>query len=201
MKPIIDLCARTMYDAAGNVTSSSDNVLIMCDTKYQDNALVPNLGTSSASSPFRIGLTCFTLLDKYITIQQGLGTLIMQSLTAVQLSFKILMCWFHVCQNVRDGVKRAALGPVTVDMIFRDLNSLQFVRDEQEFFFFLTKRATVRSSWRSASTFCSGFAAVANHIISQWILHPHCSCWQTYLTPAGVRQLITRLRSITRRLN
>ncbi|KAF1777828.1 hypothetical protein GQ600_26945 [Phytophthora cactorum] len=189
MKPIIDLCARTMYDAAGNVTPSSDNVLIMCDTKYQDNALVPNLGTSSASSPFRIGLTCFTLLDKYITIQQGLG---------------ILMCWFHVCQNVRDGVKRAALGPVTVDMIFRDLNSFSLFAMNRSFFFFfffLTKRATVRSSWRSASTFCSGFAAVANHIISQWILHPHCSCWQTYLTPAGVRQLITRLRSITRRLN
>ncbi|KAG6944305.1 hypothetical protein JG687_00017943 [Phytophthora cactorum] len=118
MKPIIDLCARTKYDAADNVAQSGDNLLIMCDSKCHNNAVVPNLGTGSASSPCRIGLTCITLLDKYITIQQDP---------------RILICWFYVCENVWDRDKRATLAPVTVGMIFLELNSLRFARDEQEF--------------------------------------------------------------------
>ncbi|KAF1772437.1 MULE transposase domain [Phytophthora cactorum] len=209
MKPIIDLCARTKYDAADNVAQSGDNLLIMCDSKCHNNAVVPNLGTGSASSPCRIGLTCITLLDKYITIQQdprcttllhidsthsivkqkyavfvfgfsvGCGKLypivylytsqrtgvdpewccsnlkrvicetfmivvspqIMTDADNAQFNVcstqfprsTILICWFYVCENVWDRDKRATLAPVTVGMIFLELNSLRFARDEQEF--------------------------------------------------------------------
>ncbi|OWZ17734.1 hypothetical protein PHMEG_0008275 [Phytophthora megakarya] len=37
---------------------------------------------------------------------------------------KILMCWFHVCQNVKGHITKAKLAPVTIDMISRDLNIL-----------------------------------------------------------------------------
>lgn len=39
---------------------------------------------------------------------------------------KILMCWFHVCQNVKARIEKAALAPVTIAMIWRDLNNLHY---------------------------------------------------------------------------
>ncbi|ETN23546.1 hypothetical protein PPTG_20663 [Phytophthora nicotianae INRA-310] len=43
-----------------------------------------------------------------------------------------LMCWFHVCQNVKDRSK-GKLERVTIDMIFRDLNNLHYARNEDEY--------------------------------------------------------------------
>ncbi|POM69865.1 Hypothetical protein PHPALM_13807 [Phytophthora palmivora] len=56
MKPVLERCA-------------SHILVILRDVKHENDMLVPNLGTGSCHSPFRIGLTCFTLLDDDDSIQ------------------------------------------------------------------------------------------------------------------------------------
>ncbi|POM78351.1 Hypothetical protein PHPALM_4125 [Phytophthora palmivora] len=70
MKPVLERCASNMYDISENIALAGDRLLILCDVKHENDMLVPNLGTGSSHSPFRIGLTCFTLLDDYVSIQR-----------------------------------------------------------------------------------------------------------------------------------
>ncbi|POM66822.1 Hypothetical protein PHPALM_17253 [Phytophthora palmivora] len=217
MKPVLERCARHMYDISDNIALAGDRLVILCDVKHETDMLVPNLGTGSSHSPFRIGLTCFTLLDDYVSIQrdprcttlfhmdsthsivkqrypvfvfgvsdscekyfplvyfctsQRTGVDIEWCLSflkrAIWESFmvrfapkfimidadnvqfntcssqlpdlKILMCWFHVCQNVKDHISKTKLAPVTINMIFRDMNNLHFARTEEEY---LSKRAHI----------------------------------------------------------
>jgi hypothetical protein len=57
------------------------------------------------------------------------------------LATKILMCWFHVCQNVWKKTRK--LPKHERDVIFRDLNDLHFCRCQEEF---ETKLAVVRQT-------------------------------------------------------
>ncbi|ETI30148.1 hypothetical protein F443_22731 [Phytophthora nicotianae P1569] len=91
------------------------------------------------------------------------------------------MCWFHVCQNVKDRSK-GKLERVTIDMIFRDLNNLHYARNEDEY---LRRRSFILASWRAVSAFCDPFRKIADHTISQWVLHPRFSMWQAFHTPPG----------------
>lgn len=70
MQPVIDLCMARMYGVVANSAETTDELLIMCDTTREGATLTPKLGTGTPTSPFRIGLTCFTLLDQYVNIQR-----------------------------------------------------------------------------------------------------------------------------------
>ncbi|GMF28303.1 unnamed protein product [Phytophthora fragariaefolia] len=95
---------------------------------------------------------------------------------------KILMCWFHVCQNVKARMDGAKLDSITSNMIFRGLNDMHFARDDDDF---KIKRAKVHAEWNDATALSSSCKSVAGHIIGQWILHPRFSQWQAYHTPPG----------------
>ncbi|EGZ19191.1 hypothetical protein PHYSODRAFT_494333, partial [Phytophthora sojae] len=94
----------------------------------------------------------------------------------------ILMCWFHVTQNVIKHAHEARLDGVSVQLIFRNLYDLHFAADEAAN---LRKRAFVIASWEGASTLCPRFRRVANHVIKMWLLNPRFSRWQAYHTPSG----------------
>ncbi|EGZ24704.1 hypothetical protein PHYSODRAFT_484988, partial [Phytophthora sojae] len=233
-------------------------MILLCDTKTDDNQLIPSIGTGSKLSPFRIGVTCHALLETYVTVQRdprcttllhidSTHSIVKQRYpvfvfgvsdcrckffpiiyfctsqrTGVDVEWcikftkrivwekflvsfspafvmsdadnaqynackaalpgsKFLMCWFHVCQNVKD-LTQGKLEAVIIDMIFRDLNNLHYSRNEEEY---LKRRENVLAAWRAASKFCVAFQKVAGHIIDQWILHPRFSHWQAFRTPPG----------------
>ncbi|GMG16345.1 unnamed protein product [Phytophthora fragariaefolia] len=95
---------------------------------------------------------------------------------------KILMCWFHMCQNVNAHMDGAKLDSITGTMIFRGLNDMHFAGDDDDF---KIKRAKVLADWNAASALSSSCKSVADHIVGYWILHPCFSQWQAYHTPPG----------------
>ncbi|POM69236.1 Hypothetical protein PHPALM_14498 [Phytophthora palmivora] len=199
MKPVLERCASHMYDISEKILLAGDRLVIVCDVKHENDMLVPNLGTGSSHSPFRIGLTCFTLLDDYVSIQrdprcttlfhidsshsivkqrypvfvfgvsdsygkffplvyfctsQRTGRAIWESFM-VRFAPKFIMtdadnAQFTACllisitrfedSNVlvSHHISKTKLAPVTINMIFRDMNNLHFARTEEEY---LSKRA------------------------------------------------------------
>ncbi|KAF1794520.1 MULE transposase domain [Phytophthora cactorum] len=105
-------------------------------------------------------------------------------------STTILMCWFHVSQNVKEKIR--GFDGVTSKMIFCDLNRLHFCisRDEYQ----LQKQRTL-AAWRSTFNFCPRFKRVSKSLISQWMEHTssetqetvesRISKWQIFNSPPG----------------
>ncbi|OWZ14179.1 hypothetical protein PHMEG_00012382 [Phytophthora megakarya] len=158
---------------------------VMCKQHHKHGMLVPNLGTTplfDLDSPvlhywmatFLFNVThdvphCSTSTVPTTSENKNILSLCLVSLTAaaknsmgVLLYISIQLCWSHVCQNVKDHITKAKLAPVTIGIIFRDLSTLHIARPEEEY---LVQRAHVLAAWRSASTFCSSFQVVADHII------------------------------------
>ncbi|POM69851.1 Hypothetical protein PHPALM_13827 [Phytophthora palmivora] len=70
MELVIGICAQPMFELVPNVDQSGGNLLVFCDSTWHNNKLIPNIGNTSDSSPFRMELTSYTLLEQYVTIQQ-----------------------------------------------------------------------------------------------------------------------------------
>ncbi|GMF30804.1 unnamed protein product [Phytophthora fragariaefolia] len=94
----------------------------------------------------------------------------------------ILMCWFHVTQNVFKHARDAKLDRVSIPVIFRKQYDLHFAVDDEQY---LRKRDYIIASLRGAGEVCPRFKCVANHIIKMWLLNPRFSRWQAYHTPPG----------------
>ncbi|EGZ11995.1 hypothetical protein PHYSODRAFT_380775, partial [Phytophthora sojae] len=90
----------------------------------------------------------------------------------------VLMCWFHVTQNVHKYADENGLDGVSRPLLFRNLYDLHFAPDEDSY---MQKRAFVIASWNGASLCVPD----SNHIIKTWFLDPRFSKWQAYHTPTG----------------
>ncbi|KAE9191702.1 hypothetical protein PF002_g24422 [Phytophthora fragariae] len=97
-------------------------------------------------------------------------------------STKILMCWFHVTQNVHKHVDGAKLSMITRKKIFRDLYGLHFAETEDDY---LRKREFVVRSWRGAGALCLRVKRVMDHLLKLWILGARFAQWQAFHTPTG----------------
>ncbi|ETM00616.1 hypothetical protein L917_02679 [Phytophthora nicotianae] len=75
---------------------------------------------------------------------------------------KILMCWYHVCQNVWKISRK--LPKQQRNRIFSDLNDLHFCRSENEFD---QKRANIVNNWMIIGETSACFRAVAKKIRRQ----------------------------------
>lgn len=82
----------------------------------------------------------------------------------------ILMCWFHVCQNVWKKVRK--LPKQQRDRIFSDLNDLHFCRTENEFDL---KKVGIILEWKAQARTCPRFQAVTGKIRRQWFDNPRFS--------------------------
>ncbi|OWY97251.1 hypothetical protein PHMEG_00032271 [Phytophthora megakarya] len=240
MQPVIDVCSRSMFELQQNPAQLIDELLVFCDSTYENGNLVPDIGDASDELPFRMGLTCYSLLHAYTTVQNDPRCVTVIHLDSTHnmtffplvyycasqrraedivscLSYlkrfmlqrfathfkpqyvmtdadggqynacaneipkaKVLMCWFHVCQNV--WKKSRKLPRLQRDGIFRDLNDLHFCRNEVEF---ETKKDNILSSWSTAGETCFKFGAVTKKIRRQWFDNPRFSKWQAFHTPPG----------------
>lgn len=70
MEPVIDICARSMFELVEYVDQTGEKLLVFCDSRLEEGRRVPDLGDATDESPFRFGLTCFALLANYINVQQ-----------------------------------------------------------------------------------------------------------------------------------
>ncbi|POM63162.1 hypothetical protein PHPALM_27575 [Phytophthora palmivora] len=102
----------------------------------------------------------------------------------------ILMCWFHVSQNIKYKTQR--LPAITRKMIFRDFNTLHFCTSMQEY---RTKKDSIISCWSSYYNDFPRFKKIAKQLINQWIqcINPvtrhvedsRFSKWQIFHSPPG----------------
>ncbi|POM64042.1 Hypothetical protein PHPALM_20489 [Phytophthora palmivora] len=102
----------------------------------------------------------------------------------------ILMCWFHVSQNIKD--KTQSLPTITRKMIFRDFNTLGFCTSMREY---RTKKDSILSCWSSYYNDFPRFKKIAKQLITQWIqcINPvtrhledsRFSKWQFFHSPPG----------------
>lgn len=58
MQPVIEICARSMFELKRDPAQDRDGLLVFCDSFWENGTLVPNLGDASDELPFRMGLTC-----------------------------------------------------------------------------------------------------------------------------------------------
>ncbi|KAF1782410.1 hypothetical protein GQ600_7799 [Phytophthora cactorum] len=70
MQPVIDICAKSMFELIPNMGEFGDKLIVFCDSRRDEGRLIPDIGDASDESPFRMGLTCTSLLEAYINIQQ-----------------------------------------------------------------------------------------------------------------------------------
>ncbi|OWZ15301.1 hypothetical protein PHMEG_00011085 [Phytophthora megakarya] len=257
MQPVIDICKQSMFELNRASSNSGDELLVFCDSDFENGSFVPALGNGSDGSPFRLGLTCFSLLEAYITVQEdprcvtilhvdsthnmvrqrysvfilGYSDLcghffplvyycasqrraedvawclsyikrVMQQLfrsrfapkfvmtdadngqynacTSEMPNTTILMCWFHVCQNV--WKKSRKLPKLQRTELFSDLNELHFCRTSTEF---EVKKTLIMKKWRTVGKTCSRYRAVTKKIRRQWFDNPRFSKWQAFHTPPG----------------
>ncbi|POM69698.1 LOW QUALITY PROTEIN: Hypothetical protein PHPALM_13993 [Phytophthora palmivora] len=148
MKPVLERCASHKYDISESIALAEDRLVILCDVKHETDMLVPNLGTESSHSPFQIPLReilsigLLLHISTYRFIMTDVDNAQFNAFSSQLPDSKILMCWFHVCQNVKDHISKTKLAPVTINMIFRDMNNLHFARTEEVY---LSKRAHITS--------------------------------------------------------
>ncbi|POM77736.1 Hypothetical protein PHPALM_4831 [Phytophthora palmivora] len=45
-------------------------IVVLCDSRREGSRLVPDIGDASDASSFRMGLTCYSLLETYMNVQQ-----------------------------------------------------------------------------------------------------------------------------------
>ncbi|ETN14522.1 hypothetical protein PPTG_07560 [Phytophthora nicotianae INRA-310] len=66
--PVVEICARSKFELSHQPAQDRYGLLVFCDSIYENVNLVPNIGNASDESPFRMGLTCYSLLEAYATV-------------------------------------------------------------------------------------------------------------------------------------
>ncbi|OWZ06013.1 hypothetical protein PHMEG_00021789, partial [Phytophthora megakarya] len=57
MQPVIDVCSRSMFELQQNPAQLIDELLVFCDSTYENGNLVPDIGDAFDELPYRMGLT------------------------------------------------------------------------------------------------------------------------------------------------
>ncbi|ETP03393.1 hypothetical protein F441_19638 [Phytophthora nicotianae CJ01A1] len=70
MLPVVEICARSKFELSHQPAQDRYGLLVFCDSIYENVNFVPNIGNASDESPFRMGLTCYSLLEAYATVQE-----------------------------------------------------------------------------------------------------------------------------------
>jgi hypothetical protein len=70
MQPVIDICSSSMFELVQDIAQTGDDLIVLCDSHHENGSLVPDIGDASDESPFRMGLTSYSLLEAYINVQQ-----------------------------------------------------------------------------------------------------------------------------------
>ncbi|ETM33859.1 hypothetical protein L914_18947 [Phytophthora nicotianae] len=53
MLPVVEICARSMFELSHQPAQDRHGLLVYCDSIYENGNLVPNIGNASDESPFR----------------------------------------------------------------------------------------------------------------------------------------------------
>ncbi|OWZ14000.1 hypothetical protein PHMEG_00012593 [Phytophthora megakarya] len=133
-----------MYGALENIDETGDNLIVFCDSKLVDSRLIRDIGNGDESSPFLIGLTSFSLLNSYASLQENdrISTVIhVDSTPNIVRFFSIVYC----CTSQRrekdiswiiSYVKRAYLEKNSISFVPRfvmsDADDAQFNACQQQ---------------------------------------------------------------------
>ncbi|OWZ07166.1 hypothetical protein PHMEG_00020473, partial [Phytophthora megakarya] len=202
------------YDTLENIEETGDNLIVFCDSKLVDNRLIPDIGNGDESSPFRIGLTSFSLLNSYASLQDNdrISTIIhvdsthnirayLEKFFSISFVPRFVMsdaddAQFNACQQQLAQTKLLIskyyetlqrISGYYETMFFRDLNNLHFCTTEQEY---VDKRNRILSAWKSAAEFYQPFRSVYERLKTEWMVDgrgrpSRFSCWQIYHSPTG----------------
>jgi MULE transposase domain len=100
------------------------------------------------------------------------------------LNTPILMCWFHVTQNVEKKLKQFRVSVANSDQVWSDVYAMHFCRTHEEF---EDTRNTVLARWHLLALTDQAMSRFVIHFEREW-LHPGSRFWrwQVYHTPRGV---------------
>lgn len=100
-----------------------------------------------------------------------------------ELECPILMCWFHVTQNVEKKLKQFRVGIEMSKQVWRDVYAMHYARSHEQF---LDVRTSVLARWSQLSNDDSAMSRFCTHFKRQWMSpESRFSKWQVYHTPAG----------------
>lgn len=256
MARVIEMCNRSLYDEAGMDAENPTATVILCDSVVKDGRHVASVGNGSEANLFRVGITCYKLLQDYVNVQlspdatamlhvdttfkivkqcypamvvgysdkgghffplayfsisrrreediswclQQLKRVCFEQFTIVftpefvmdadgaqrnavlaQIpSTKILMCWFHVTQNVFKKAKAKGVTPAQTKDFFADMYDLHYAAEDE----YEASIQAVLDKWEQLPS-NSAAHALGHHIKTIWINGTEFGTWQVFHTPTG----------------
>jgi MULE transposase domain len=101
-----------------------------------------------------------------------------------ELNCQILMCWFHVTQNIEKKLKEFRVCKEKSEQVWSDVYDMHYCRSHDQF---LDTRDSVLARWTRMGLDDAAMTRFKEHFEREWLL-PHSNFWkwQIYHTPKGV---------------